>query len=99
VEHGERLQPGDLEGALLAGLGPTRRNRTLRELVRQGRPPPTGFKVLSDGCHATCEPTMELEGGHAWHGRRIVQLLMASGGAHALQVQRLCLCPRSIAFP
>lgn len=84
---GEDLQPGDLEAALLAGLGKIKRNQAVRAMIAAGRPCPTGYTVEQVKGRVTVTAAPPEQGGHSWHGREVVALIMAAHGARGLQVR------------
>ena len=84
--EGEELQPGDLEAALLAGLGKIKRNQAVRQMVAAGRPCPTGYSIGDVDGRVTVTAAPPEQGGHLWHGRQVVSLIMASQGLQGLQV-------------
>lgn len=90
--EGEELKPGDLEAALLAGLGKIKRNQAARQMVTKGRPVPTGYTVGEVEGRLTVTAAPPEQGGHLWHGRRVVELIAEAHGNAGLQV-RSCWAP------
>lgn len=86
--------PGDLEAALVAGLGVSKKNRAVRAFVKAGRPQPTGMNLQADENGVVSVKSSEkVETGHVWHGREVVEYLISSGGLSAVQV-----CPEPTLF-
>lgn len=85
--EGEGLRQGDLEAALLAGLGKIKRNQAVRAMIAAGRPCPSGYTVEEVDGRVMVTAAPPEQGGHTWHGREVVALIMAAHGAHGLQVR------------
>eukprot|EP00892_Ulva_mutabilis_P004069 jgi/Ulvmu1/2033/UM120_0029.1 len=83
--EGERLQEGDQEAALLAGLGKIKRNQSVRQMLAAGRPFPTGYEVSEVEGRVTVTAAPAEHGGHLWHGRQVVALIMEAQGPEGLQ--------------
>lgn len=80
------LGPGDIEAALLAGLAKTKRNQTISRLIQAGRPPPLGYVLSQQEGRVSVVSAPHHQGGHMWHGRKVVEKIVATYGLTGLQV-------------
>lgn len=78
---------GDLEAALLAGLGKLKRNQAVRQMLAKGRPVPTGYTVGQVEGRVTVTAAPPEQGGHLWHGKQVVAQIMDADGPVGLQVR------------
>lgn len=86
ADTSQGLAPGDLEAALLAGLGKAKRNQTITRLLQEGRPPPSGYALSQQTSRVVVISAPHHQGGHLWHGRKVVERILASHGPTGLQV-------------
>lgn len=80
------LAPGDIEAALLAGLAKTKRNQTVTRLMQEGRPPPSGYALSQQEGRVSIISAPHHQGGHMWHGRKVVEKIIGTYGVTGLQV-------------
>ena len=80
------LAAGDLEAALLAGLAKTKRNQTIARLLQAGRPPPSGYVLSQQAGRVSVVSAPHHQGGHMWHGGKVVERVLATYGTAGLQV-------------
>lgn len=85
---GQGLAPGDLEAALLAGLAKSKRNNAIARLMQAGRPAPSGYTLSHQDGRVSVISAPHHQGGHMWHGRKVVEKIVATYGKAGLQVSR-----------
>jgi hypothetical protein len=95
------LGPGDLEAALLAGLGKAKRNQAIARFLHLGRPTPTGYALSQQNDRVVVVTAPHQQGGHLWHGRKVVERILASSGPAGLHVRSssVCSCQLRICRP